>query len=133
MPESIEFWRRWHLTLADFLRDYIYVPLVRSKRVSADGALFCTMLLSGFWHGASFAYIFFGLYFAVLMVAERRLGLVTKIGGPYKWWRNLLALIFVVGVMPLHHRRHGGRAHRPRHARLQRHRLAGGICWRPRR
>ncbi|NMY41983.1 MBOAT family protein [Pseudomonas sp. WS 5013] len=95
-----EFWRRWHLTLADFLRDYIYVPLVRSKRVSADGALFCTMLLSGFWHGASFAYIFFGLYFAVLMVAERRLGLVTKIGGPYKWWRNLLALIFVVGVMP---------------------------------
>jgi alginate O-acetyltransferase complex protein AlgI len=95
-----EFWRRWHLTLADFLRDYVYVPLIRSKRMGADGALFSTMLLSGFWHGASFAYICFGLYFAVLMVLERRMGWVTKIGEPYRLWRNLLALFLVLGVMP---------------------------------
>jgi alginate O-acetyltransferase complex protein AlgI len=95
-----EFWRRWHLTLADFLRDYIYLPLIRSRRMGANSALFCTMLLSGFWHGASFAYIFFGLYFAVIMLAERKFKLVTKIRGPYKLWRNLLAVTLVVGVMP---------------------------------
>ncbi|MBB1519004.1 MBOAT family O-acyltransferase [Aquipseudomonas guryensis] len=95
-----EFWRRWHLTLADFLRDYIYMPLIRSRRMGANSALFCTMLLSGFWHGASFAYIFFGLYFAVIMLAERKFKLVTKIRGPYKLWRNLLAVTLVVGVMP---------------------------------
>ena len=95
-----EFWRRWHLTLADFLRDYIYMPLIRSKRMGADAALFCTMLLSGFWHGASFAYIVFGLYFAVLMLIERRMKWVTKVNGPYRFWRNVLAVALVVCVMP---------------------------------
>ncbi|QKE65533.1 MBOAT family protein [Aquipseudomonas campi] len=95
-----EFWRRWHLTLADFLRDYIYMPLIRSRTMKAEGALFCTMLLSGFWHGASFAYILFGLYFAVLMLIERRMGWVTKVNGPYRLHRNLIAVVLVMGVMP---------------------------------
>ncbi|MCY1275083.1 Peptidoglycan O-acetyltransferase [compost metagenome] len=95
-----EFWRRWHLTLADFLRDYVYLPLVRSRRVGTDMALVITMLLSGFWHGASFAFIFFGLYFAVGMVIERRLGIATKVGSPYSFWRNLRALILLMLCMP---------------------------------
>ncbi|HSX88007.1 MAG TPA: MBOAT family O-acyltransferase [Pseudomonas sp.] len=96
-----EFWRRWHLTLADFLRDYIYTPIVRSRKVGANTALFLTMLLSGFWHGASFAFIFFGLYFAVFMVLERKLGLTTKITDRYNFWRNILAVTGVVLCMPL--------------------------------
>ena len=96
-----EFWRRWHLTLADFLRDYIYTPIVRSRKVSANGALFLTMLLSGFWHGASFAFIFFGLYFAVFMVLERKLKLTTKITDSYNFWRNMLAVTGEVCCMPL--------------------------------
>nr|WP_298145991.1 MBOAT family O-acyltransferase [uncultured Pseudomonas sp.] len=96
-----EFWRRWHLTLADFLRDYVYMPIVRSRKVGANGALFLTMLLSGFWHGASFAFIFFGMYFGVLMVLERKFGLTTKITDPYNFWRNILAVTGVVCCMPL--------------------------------
>lgn len=96
-----EFWRRWHLTLADFLRDYVYVPIMRTSKVGANTALFLTMLLSGFWHGASFAFILFGLYFAVFMVLERKLGLTTKITDPYNFWRNILAVTAVVACMPL--------------------------------
>ncbi|HLD64818.1 MAG TPA: MBOAT family O-acyltransferase [Pseudomonas sp.] len=96
-----EFWRRWHLTLADFLRDYIYLPLVRSRKVGSDAALAITMLLSGFWHGASFAFICFGLYFAVTMVLERRLGIATKVNSPYHFWHNMRALFFLLLCMPL--------------------------------
>ncbi|MES2820271.1 MAG: MBOAT family O-acyltransferase [Pseudomonadota bacterium] len=96
-----EFWRRWHLTLADFLRDYIYLPLVRSRKVGSDAALAITMLLSGFWHGASFAFICFGLYFAVIMVLERRLGIATKVNTPYNFWHNMRALFFLLLCMPL--------------------------------
>lgn len=95
-----EFWRRWHLTLADFLKDYVYKPLLRTGKFSNDGALFTTMLLSGFWHGASFAFIFFGLYFAVIMVIERRLGLATDIKSPYRLSRNIFAMILVLICMP---------------------------------
>src|SRR5690606_25293070 len=96
-----EFWRRWHLTLAGFLRAYVYTPMPRTRKVSANGALFLTMLLSGFWHGASFAFIFFGLYFAVFMVLERRFGLATSPSSPYRLWRNLLALTLIIFCMPL--------------------------------
>lgn len=96
-----EFWRRWHLTLADFLKDYVYKPLLRTGKVNNDGALFCTMLLSGFWHGASVAFILFGLYFAIFMVLERRYGYVTDITSPYSFIKNLIAVWLVIAVMPL--------------------------------
>ena len=96
-----EFWRRWHMTLGGFLRDYVYVPLMKTGRLGTSAALFITMLLSGFWHGASFAFIFFGLYFAVFMVLERRFGLATGPNSPYRLWRNLLAFTLIVFCMPL--------------------------------
>ena len=96
-----EFWRRWHLTLADFLKDYVYKPLLKTGRFSNDAALFTTMLLSGFWHGASFAFILFGLYFAVFMVLERRYGYTTDVTSPYSFFKNIVAMTLVVLVMPL--------------------------------
>jgi alginate O-acetyltransferase complex protein AlgI len=96
-----EFWRRWHITLADFLRDYVFTPMVRSKKFGGDMSLFLTMVLSGFWHGASFSYIFFGAYFGIAMVMERRFGLVSKVTDQYVWWKNLIAFSFVLFCMPL--------------------------------
>lgn len=58
----IEFWRRWHMTLSRFLRDYLYIPLGgnRKGKVRRYGNLMATMLLGGLWHGAGWTYICWG-------------------------------------------------------------------------
>ncbi|PKM29744.1 MAG: membrane-bound O-acyltransferase family protein [Gammaproteobacteria bacterium HGW-Gammaproteobacteria-11] len=102
LAQSItEFWQRWHMTLADFLRDYVYMPLVRRRFAGPLVALIYTMILSGFWHGASFAFIFWGLFFGVGMVLERRFGLATKINTPYNFWRNARTFLLLNLSMPL--------------------------------
>ncbi|NVZ20813.1 MBOAT family O-acyltransferase [Pseudomonas costantinii] len=96
-----EFWARWHMTLAHFLRDYVYLPLVRKRMAGAMPALVYTMLLSGLWHGASFAFICWGLFFGLAMVAERKLGIATKITTPYNVLRNLRTASLITLSMPL--------------------------------
>ncbi|WP_062385020.1 MBOAT family O-acyltransferase [Pseudomonas abietaniphila] len=58
----VEFWRRWHITLSSFLRDYLYIPLGgnRKGRLRANGNLLITMLLGGLWHGAGWQFILWG-------------------------------------------------------------------------
>ncbi len=57
-----EFWRRWHITLSNWLRDYLYIPLGGSRRgqVRTYVNLFATMLLGGLWHGAAWTFVFWG-------------------------------------------------------------------------
>ena len=55
-----EFWRRWHMTLSRFLRDYIYIPLGGSRRGSQAGNVLLTMLLGGLWHGAAWTFVAWG-------------------------------------------------------------------------
>ncbi len=68
-----EFWRRWHISLSQWFRDYIYIPLGGSKvgkhRLIAN--LFVVWFLTGFWHGASWNFIFWGLYYFTFLVLER--------------------------------------------------------------
>lgn len=102
LAQSItEFWQRWHLTLADFLRDYVYLPMVRKRLAGPMVALLYTMILSGFWHGASFAFIFWGLFFGIGMVVERRLRIATKVSTPYRFWRNARTFLLLNLSMPL--------------------------------
>ena len=96
-----EFWRRWHLTLSEFLRDYVYIPIINSGLVVGLLASFLTMLLSGLWHGASFSFILFGAYYGFFMVLEKVFGLTTNINSPYVFWRNMLAVAMVTMSMPL--------------------------------
>jgi len=96
-----EFWARWHMTLAHFLRDYVYMPLVRKRVAGALPALIWTMLLSGLWHGASFAFICWGLFFGVGMVIERKFNLATKVTTPYHPGRNLRTGVLILLSMPL--------------------------------
>ncbi len=58
----IDFWRRWHMTLSRFLRDYVYIPLGGSQRGPARryANLMATMLIGGFWHGAGWTFVFWG-------------------------------------------------------------------------
>jgi D-alanyl-lipoteichoic acid acyltransferase DltB (MBOAT superfamily) len=67
----IEFWRRWHITLSRFLRDYLYIPLGgnRSSRLGRYRNLMLTMLIGGLWHGAEWTFVFWGgLHGAYLVV-----------------------------------------------------------------
>ncbi|AQZ94193.1 MBOAT family O-acyltransferase [Halopseudomonas phragmitis] len=102
LAQSItEFWQRWHMTLADFLRDYVYMPLVRRRIAGPMLGLVITMMLSGFWHGASFSFICWGLFFGIGMVLERRFDLATKVTTPYRFWRNMRTFVLLNLSMPL--------------------------------
>ena len=67
---ATEFWRRWHMSLGQFFRDYVYIPLGGNRRHQMLN-LFIVWFLTGFWHGASWNFIFWGLWFGVLVIAEK--------------------------------------------------------------
>jgi alginate O-acetyltransferase complex protein AlgI len=71
-----DFWRRWHRSLSQWLRDYLYVPLGGSRHgtLSTYRNLFLTMLLGGLWHGAAWKFVLWGAYQGALLVLERALG-----------------------------------------------------------
>ena len=70
-----DFWRRWHISLSSFFKDYVYIPL-GGNRVSLlkwIRNIFIVWFLTGFWHGASWNFILWGLYFAVILVLEKKI------------------------------------------------------------
>ena len=68
-----EFWRRWHMSLGSWFRDYVYIPLGgnRVSRLRGLFNIFVVWMLTGFWHGASWNFIFWGLFFAILLLIEK--------------------------------------------------------------
>jgi D-alanyl-lipoteichoic acid acyltransferase DltB (MBOAT superfamily) len=83
----IDFWRRWHMTLSRFLRDYLYIPLGgnRNGTFARFRNLFITMLLGGLWHGAGWTYVIWGgLHGVYLVVNHGWHALIQKLGLPEK-------------------------------------------------
>ena len=68
-----DFWRRWHISLSSWFRDYVYIPLGGNRVTVLKWIrnLFIVWFLTGFWHGASWNFIIWGLYFGVLLVTEK--------------------------------------------------------------
>lgn len=68
-----DFWRRWHISLSSFLRDYVYIPLGgnRVSKLKFIRNIATTWLLTGFWHGAAWNFILWGLFFAVFLLIEK--------------------------------------------------------------
>jgi alginate O-acetyltransferase complex protein AlgI len=68
-----EFWRRWHITLGNWFRDYVYIPLGGNRK--GEGItyrnLFVVWTLTGLWHGASWNFVLWGIYFAVILMLEK--------------------------------------------------------------
>jgi alginate O-acetyltransferase complex protein AlgI len=62
-----EFWRRWHISLGSWFRDYVYIPLGggRVSKLKVYRNLFVVWFLTGFWHGASWNFIVWGLFFGI--------------------------------------------------------------------
>ena len=90
-----EFWRRWHISLGSFFRDYVYIPLGGNRCGSMRTTLnlLLTWLLTGLWHGASWNYVLWGLYFFVFIALEKLLG--GKFSRIPKPLRHLYLLIVV--------------------------------------
>ncbi|MBQ9148162.1 MAG: MBOAT family protein [Oscillospiraceae bacterium] len=70
-----EFWRRWHMSLGSFFRDYVYIPLGGNRKgmVRQIINLLVVWALTGLWHGASWNYVLWGLYFFIILVAEKQM------------------------------------------------------------
>lgn len=68
-----EFWRRWHMTLGDWFRTYVYIPLGGNRKGIWRQIfnLFIVWFLTGFWHGASWSFIIWGMYFAIICIIEK--------------------------------------------------------------
>jgi alginate O-acetyltransferase complex protein AlgI len=70
-----EFWQRWHITLTNWFTDYVYIPFIKSfKKITVGSRVFglvLTMLFVGFWHGANWTFIAFGLFNGIVLAVER--------------------------------------------------------------
>ena len=87
-----DFWRRWHMSLSSFFRDYVYIPLGgnRVSKLKWIRNIFIVWFLTGFWHGAAWNFIIWGLYFAILLVLEK------KIWGKYLEKTKIFKYIYTV-------------------------------------
>ena len=88
-PNIIEFWRRWHMTLSTFLRDYLYVPLGGSRKgvPRRYANLMLTMLIGGLWHGAGWTFVLWGGLHGVYLVINHGWRKLTGSNGSAKGWR----------------------------------------------
>lgn len=91
-----EFWRRWHMTLGAWFRDYLYIPLGGSRRGTARTCLNLLVVFActGFWHGAAWQYLAFGLWHGILSCAER-LGLGKALNRSPRWVSHLYTVLAV--------------------------------------
>ena len=92
-----EFWRRWHISLSTWFRDYVYIPLGGNRVPKGRWILNILIVwtLTGFWHGAQWNFVLWGLYYAVLLLAEKLIWgkLLRKLPKLLQW---LYAMFFVV-------------------------------------
>ena len=98
-----EFWRRWHISLSTFFRDYVYIPLGGNRVGTAR--LYLNLLivwsLTGLWHGADWAFILWGLFYFVLLAFEKMTDFEKRLTG---WWmplRHVYATFFVLLSWPV--------------------------------
>ena len=95
-----EFWRRWHMSLGSWFRDYVYIPMGgnRVPRWRWIFNIFTVWMLTGFWHGAAWNFILWGLLFAVLLLIEKLIPAIQKLPNAVKhvYVMFLIVLSFVL-------------------------------------
>lgn len=97
-----DFWHRWHISLSTWFRDYVYIPLggSRCKKSRAFLNIFIVWLLTGIWHGASWNFILWGLYFFIFLVMEKILFKnILKVLDTLPVWKKILLHIYTLTVV----------------------------------
>ncbi len=94
---ATEFWRRWHISLGTWFREYVYIPLGGNRKGKFRMVinLAVTWLLTGLWHGASWNFVLWGAYFALLLIIEK-LWLLKPLERLPKVFRHIYALFFII-------------------------------------
>jgi alginate O-acetyltransferase complex protein AlgI len=94
-----EFWRRWHISLSTWLREYLYFPLGGNRRGEFRTYLnlMIVMILGGLWHGAAWSYAVWGTFHGAGLAMERwwQKGKVRTTDRPFSWWRAVLVFCYV--------------------------------------
>lgn len=93
-----EFWRRWHMSLSRWFRDYVYIPLGGNRvgLIRTYRNLCIVFVLTGFWHGAAWTYLIWGVYHGALLIIERGFGLdTTPDGTGRRFARRATTLVLV--------------------------------------
>lgn len=90
-----EFWRRWHISLSTWFKDYVYIPLGgnRKGKIRQYFNLIIVMTLSGLWHGASWNYVLWGLFNGLLLCIEKML--FSFMNNKYNLWKTILTFIII--------------------------------------
>jgi alginate O-acetyltransferase complex protein AlgI len=93
-----EFWRRWHITLSRWFRDYLYIPLGGNRRGTSRTCLNMAVVcvLCGLWHGANWTFLFWGIYHGIFLIIERISGLRNLSQQKYRTARRCLTLLIVM-------------------------------------
>ena len=92
-----EFWRRWHISLGDWFKNYLYIPLGGSRTGNVYFNLFVVFMATGIWHGASWNFILWGLINAIVIVIEKRIWntkFYKKIPNIIKWAFTMFVVFF---------------------------------------
>ena len=94
-----EFWRRWHISLGSFFRDYVYIPMGGNRRHQPLNIL-CVWFLTGLWHGASWNFVLWGLYFGLIVLLEKYtlLRVIRHIPAPLLHLYSLLLILIGWGI-----------------------------------
>lgn len=92
-----DFWRRWHITLSTWFKEYLYIPLGGNRRGLARQALNLLIVwsLTGFWHGAGWNFVMWGLYYFVILFVEK-LFLLKALDKLPKFFRHVYALLLII-------------------------------------
>ena len=89
-----DFWRRWHISMTTWFRDYVFIPLCTRYRVNVYISTSVTFLLCGLWHGAHWSFVFFGVYCAVILMLEQW-KLNNLLAQLPRWSRHLYTLLTI--------------------------------------
>ena len=96
-----EFWRRWHISLGNWFREYVYIPLGGNRKGNVYINLFIVFLLTGVWHGANWTFILWGIFNGILVVIERyakNKEIYRRFPKAIKWFITLV-LIYLLWIL----------------------------------
>ncbi len=95
-----EFWRRWHMSLGTWFRDYVYIPLGGNRKGAKRQIIniFVVWALTGFWHGAEWNFLLWGLYFAVILIIEKNF-LLKKLNSSKVWGHVYTLFLVLIGFV----------------------------------
>ena len=91
-----DFWRRWHISLSTWLRDYVYIPLGgnRVKKIKWIRNIIIVWFITGFWHGANYNFIIWGLYFVIFLLLEKLF--LQKLLNKHKIFAHIYSILIII-------------------------------------